>query len=86
LKKKYGLPVAETFLLRPGITVTASYDSTGQVTELLIAPQLTDLITSKSKGLSQETLKELIDELIPLSERGRWGVRRFHEHRVHGTE
>ena len=33
LKKKYGLPVAETFLLRPGITVTASYDATGQVTE-----------------------------------------------------
>ena len=53
---------------------------------LLIAPQLTDLIKSKSKGLSQETLKELIDELIPLSERGRWGVRRFHEHRVHATE
>ena len=71
LKKKYGQPVAETFLIRPGMIVTASYNSTGQVTELLIAPQLTDLIKSKSRGLRQETLKEVIDELIPLSERGR---------------
>jgi len=71
LKKKYGQPVAETYLIRPGIIVTASYDSTGQVTELLIAPQLTDLIKSKSRGLSHETLKEVIDELIPTLERGR---------------
>jgi hypothetical protein len=71
LKKKYGQPVAETFLIRPGIIVTASHNSTGQITELLIAPQLTDLIKSRNKGLSHETLKEVIDELIPTSERGR---------------
>ena len=71
LKKKYGQPVAETFLIRPGMIVTTSYNSTGQVTELLIAPQLTELIKSKSRGLSQETLREVIDELIPLSQRGR---------------
>src|SRR5437870_3449217 len=51
LRKKYREPVSETFVVRPGIIATASYSSTGQVTELLIAPQLTDLIKSKSKGL-----------------------------------
>jgi hypothetical protein len=71
LKRKYGQQVAETFLIRPGIIVTASYDPTGKVTELLIAPQLTGLIKSKSKGLSPKTLNSLIDELIPMSERGR---------------
>jgi hypothetical protein len=71
LKKKYGQPLAETFLIRPEIIVTASYDSKGQISELLIAPKLTGLIKSKSKGLSLETLNELIDELIPVSERGR---------------
>ena len=71
LKRNYGQPVAETYLIRPGIIVTASYDLTGQVTELLIAPQLPELIKSKSRGLSQEILKEVIDELIPISERGR---------------
>jgi hypothetical protein len=71
LKKKYGEAIAETYLIRPGIIVTASYNSSGEVTELLIAPQLTGLIKSKSRGLSRETLNELIDELIPMSERGR---------------
>jgi len=71
LKGKYGQQVAETFLIRPGIIVTASYNSTGQVTELLIAPQLTGLIKSKGRGLNLATLNELIDELIPMSERGR---------------
>jgi hypothetical protein len=77
LKEKYGQPLAETFLIRPGIIATASYNSTGQVTELLIASQLTDLIKSKSRGLSHETLKEVIDELIPISERGRGLFRGF---------
>ena len=71
LRKKYREPVSETFVVRPGIIATASYSSTGQVTELLIAPQLTDLIKSKSKGLSYETLKAVIDELVPTSVRGR---------------
>ncbi len=71
MKKKYGEAIAETYLIRPGIIVTASYNSSGEVTELLIAPQLTGLVKSKSRGLSRETLNELIDELIPMSERGR---------------
>jgi hypothetical protein len=71
LKKKYGRPVAETFLIRPEIIVTASYNSTGQTTELLIAPELTGLIKSRGRGLSSGTLNEVIDELIPMSERGR---------------
>jgi hypothetical protein len=69
-KKKYGEAIAKTYLVRPGIIVTASYNSTGEVTELLIAPQLTGLIKSKSRGLSLGTLNELINELIPMSERG----------------
>lgn len=42
LKKKYGEPVAETFVIRPGIVVTASHNSIGQITELVISPQLTE--------------------------------------------
>ena len=71
LRKKYGQPVAETFLIRPEIIVTASYNSTGQISELLIAPRLIGLIKSRNSGLNRETLNEVIDELIPMSERGR---------------
>ena len=70
LKKKYGEPVSESFLLRPSITATASYNSTGQITELVIAPFTTDLIKSKGDGLSHDTVKQLIDELVPEQARG----------------
>ena len=73
LKKKYGEPVSETFLLRPEITVTASHNASGQITELLIAPFATALIKSRGNGLSltREKLEEIIDELVPLSVRGK---------------
>jgi hypothetical protein len=70
LKKKYGDPVSETFLPRPRVTVTASHNSAGQITELVIAPLVTDLIKSKGNGLTREELKDLIDELAPVSARG----------------
>jgi hypothetical protein len=70
LRKKYGEPISEDFLLRPGIKVTASHNSNGQITELVIAPLVTDLIKSKGNGLTRGVLKELIDELIPASARG----------------
>jgi hypothetical protein len=70
LKKKYGDPVSETFLLRPGVTVTASHNSAGQITELVIAPLVTDLIKSRGNGLTHEEIKDLIDELVPLFARG----------------
>jgi hypothetical protein len=70
LKKKYGEPISETFMVRPGIAVTASHDSTGKISELVIAPLVTDLIKSKGNGLTDDVLKKLIDELVPVSARG----------------
>jgi hypothetical protein len=70
MKKKYGEPVSETFLLRPSVTVTASYSSTGQITELVIAPFTADLIKSKGDGLTYDLVKQLINELVPESARG----------------
>jgi hypothetical protein len=40
LRRKYGDPVSETFLLRPGLTVTATYAANGRIVELLISPEL----------------------------------------------
>src|SRR5437588_7530952 len=77
LKKRYGAPVAETFLVRAGIIVTASYNSNGQIDELLIAPQITGLIKSRSKILSYDTLKDVLNELAPISERGKPGISSF---------
>jgi hypothetical protein len=71
LRRKYGEPFSEIFLVRSGVTVTATYEPNAHIKELLIAPQLpSELIKSKPATLSYDTLREIIDELIPRKERG----------------
>src|SRR6266436_8565896 len=77
LKTKYGAPTAETFTVRPGIGVTATYASTGQITELIISRQTPYYIKSMGKTLSQDILKEIIDELVPSSGRGKFLIGTF---------
>ncbi len=72
LKKRFGDPVSETFMVRPGIVLTASYTPSGQIRELLIAPEMTGRIKSNSKTLSHYVLREIIDELVPARERGKF--------------
>jgi len=71
-KKRFGDPVSETFLVRSGIVVTASYTQSGRIRELLIAPEMTGLIKSKNKTLSHDVLREIIDELVPARDRGKF--------------
>jgi hypothetical protein len=72
LKKRFGDPVSETFMVRPGIVLTATYTPSGQIRELLIAPEVSGLIKSTSKTLSHYVLREIIDELVPARERGKF--------------
>jgi hypothetical protein len=72
LKKRFGDPVSETFTVRPGIVLTATYTPSGQIRELLIAPEVSGLIKSTSKTLSHYVLREIIDELVPARERGKF--------------
>lgn len=59
LKAKYGNAVSETFVVRPGIEVTATYEETGRIVDLVISPQNTGLIKSRSfgKALNNDLLK-----------------------------
>ena len=80
LNAKYGKAVSETFLVRPGIGVTAKYTARGRIVELLIAPQTADLIKSTSLGagaLSNDTLRVIIDELVPMRKRGKYVMGSF---------
>ncbi len=73
LKKKYGEPVSETFVVQSGITATVSYDEKGQVKEMLLAPQpSSDLIKSKQNPISYDVLRKVIGELVPRQERGKY--------------
>ena len=71
LKQKYGDPVSETFIVRPGISVTATFGKNGRVTEYLVAPLIPALIKSRGATLSVDSVKAIIDELIPLPVRGK---------------
>jgi hypothetical protein len=72
LRQRYGAPASETFLLRQGIVVTVTYAKNGNPSEMLIEPQRpTTPIKSSTARLSLEILNEIIDELVPLKERGK---------------
>jgi hypothetical protein len=78
LKTKYANAVSETFVVRPGIGVTATYSSTGRIVELLISRQNANLIKSRSgNALSSDILKMIINELVPMPERGKYLMGRF---------
>jgi hypothetical protein len=71
LRQKYGEPVSEIFVVRPGITVTATFGTHGRIIEFLILPQDAGLIKSRGETLSQDSVKAIIDELVPRAVRGK---------------
>jgi hypothetical protein len=71
LRQKYGEPVFETFIVRHGISVTATFGTNGRITEFLISPQDTGLFKSRLNSLSVDSVKVIIDELVPPTVRGK---------------
>ncbi len=65
-------------MVRPDVEVTATYAAGRRVTELLIAPGTSGgLIKSRGNGLSRESVDTIIDELVPLSVRGKYVIAGF---------
>jgi len=77
LRQKYGEPVSETFIVRPGITVTATFGTNGRITEFLISPQNTAVIKSRGNSLSIDSVNAIIDELVPRAIRGKYLIGEF---------
>jgi hypothetical protein len=77
LRRKYGEPISETFTVRPDVSVTATYETNGRITQLQISPQVTGYIKSRGKTLSRDTAKTIIDELVPNSARGKFVIGEF---------
>jgi len=76
-RRKYGEPVSETFMVRPGIGVTISHSATGRITEMMVSPQTSDPIKSRNRTLSRSAIQTVIDELVPKSERGKFLIGEF---------
>lgn len=74
MRQRYGKPIGETFVVRPGILVTATYGPNEETCELLIAPDETGELVknwSDRDNIPYETLRQVEDELVPTSERGK---------------
>jgi hypothetical protein len=74
LRERYGQPISETYLVRSGIAVSVIYGESGDVCELLISPRKpSSLIKSadQTPAIDFNQMTEIIDELVPVSERGK---------------
>jgi hypothetical protein len=82
LHKRYGSPIIETFTIRPGVSVTVSYAETGEVCEMIIHPQqLTSALDYPiTKTMQSKAVTEVIDELVPISQRGKRLIGSFLNH------
>ncbi len=79
LHQKFGNPISETYEVRQGIYVTATYNKQGDVCQLVISPQLaTETLNYPStKTIKSDTLAEIIGELVPLERRGKQAMGGF---------
>ena len=72
LRQKYGAPVSESYLVRPGILATVNYAKNGKVCSMYVAAQTNPKFT---KGNVTQTdykvLWNIVDELVPDNQRGK---------------
>jgi hypothetical protein len=72
--RKYGTPVSETYMMRPGIYVTVVRNDTGLACGLRIAPaEKPGYLLGKpgDQTIPYATLAAIVDDLVPLAERGK---------------
>jgi hypothetical protein len=77
LRRKYGAPLSEVFMVRPTISATATYATNGRIIELLISPRITGTIKSRGVTLSRDSVDEILNDLVPAWERGKFIITRF---------
>ncbi len=71
IESKYGKPT-QIYEVRPGIMMTVKFDADGQASEIKIARQaITDSTIYLDVLLSHDLVKEIVDELVPISVRGK---------------
>jgi hypothetical protein len=71
LYARYGDPDVERFVVRPGITLMASYAEDRSACEMVTEPKHSiQQSDDKEQSMAAKTVTEIIDELIPKPERG----------------
>src|SRR5580704_13936678 len=73
LRKHYGEPDTERFIARPGIGLTVQYGSDHLACQMLIESPRQLFLQKNSEGtlLSPDKVTEILDEVVPISTRGK---------------
>jgi hypothetical protein len=70
LKSKYGAPF-KAYEIRPGIMMRVKFDENGQASEMRIERHaVTDPMVYLERTIPSYLSKEIVDELVPIAERG----------------
>jgi len=77
LRRKYGEPISETFVVQPGISVTATYGTNRQIAELSVCPRSEGPTPLGKLTLTQERARAVVDEIVPKSTRGKYIIGMF---------
>jgi len=72
LRERYGQPISETYLVKPGVVIAASYGPRGHICNIVVSPERLWNSTFDSKQLT-----EIIDEVAPVNERGKFLIAGF---------
>ena len=83
LRERYGQPISdahsqpgsESYQVRPGIAASVRYGRSGHVCNILVRPtRLYYPIQSRKNAIGSKQMDEILDELVPVKERGKPGI------------
>ncbi|MFZ3215067.1 MAG: hypothetical protein WA192_03315 [Candidatus Acidiferrales bacterium] len=79
LRRRYGKPISEAFLVRAGVAVTATYGASGETCSLMIEPRETlgRSVKPESPIIEEKLLEEISKELVPEEDRGKYKMGTF---------
>jgi hypothetical protein len=70
MRQRYGPPISETYLIKPGVVASMSFGPSGHVCEIVVSPEETASV-KRLEAFTTQQLTEVIDELVPVNERGK---------------
>jgi len=83
MRERYGQPISdprgqpgsEAYLVSPGIVASARFGKSEHVCYVLVRPaEPTYPLNSRRNSISSRQMGEILDELVPLSQRGKQGI------------
>jgi hypothetical protein len=70
LRQQYGPPISESYRVKAGVVASVVFGATGHVCEIVVNPEETALV-KRGKTFTDLQLTEVIEELVPVNERGK---------------